>query len=417
MGERAEGEQNRVQAGGGRYLMVLVAMSCLMMASLGLAYKLQGLFFAPVASDLGVGRGQASMMLTILNLTSALAGLLAARLLSRWPLKAVVLSGTVCLAGSTALLSLGSSIAVMYVLSAIQGFGAGLLGAVTVTAVLGGWFQARRALAMSVAFGASGIAGALAAPVVSRVIDAAGWRMGYLVSAALMAALCVPALLLPVRLSAAEAGVSPYGAGSHDERSGAPGAAQAHPIPGALILTLAYGAFVGFSTAITHHFPGYADSAGLPVEVGALMVSVCMLANTAGKVVLGWLIDRFGLRASTMAYLAAALAGAVLLLLVPAVPVVYVAAGLMGCVFALVTVSTAALVRSVFGDGGYGAVYPKANLATTLGSALGVTAVGVAYDATGGYAASLYGLCAMFAICLAAVIYLLRDQGGSPRAV
>ena len=416
MVETAGNQEKRFEAGNGHYLMVLVSMSCLMMASLGLAYKLQGLFFAPVASDLGVGRGQVSMMLTILNLTSALAGLLVARLLQKWPLKAVILAGAVCLAGSTALLSLGKNLAVMYLLSALQGLGAGIVGAVTVTTVLGGWFRARRSLVMSIAFGGSGIAGALLAPVVSHAIDAAGWRSGYLVSAALTAALCLPALLLPVKLTPEEAGFSPYGADSHTEKHGAPSAALGQPVSGAAAIILAYAAIVGFSTALTHHFPGFADSVGLPVEVGALMVSVCMLVNTAGKVVLGWLTDRIGLRASTLAFLAAALLGSALLLLVPAAPAVYVAAGLIGCVFALVTVSVSALVRAVFGSGGYGDVYPKANLASTLGSALGVTFVGFSYDATGGYSYILYGLCAMLAACLAAIAYLLRGRSGAPRA-
>ena len=49
----------------GKYLMVLVSMCGLIAVSLGLLVNVSGLFFAPIAEELGVGRGEVSMTLTI----------------------------------------------------------------------------------------------------------------------------------------------------------------------------------------------------------------------------------------------------------------------------------------------------------------------------------------------------------------
>lgn len=48
-------------------------------------------------------------------------------------------------------------------------------------------------------------------------------------------------------------------------------------------------------TAIPQHFPGM-------IENGAILVSVTMIANTAGKVLFGILADKVGTRKSLLLY-------------------------------------------------------------------------------------------------------------------
>ncbi len=428
--EEEKGEWERMKR---RYVLVMVALCGLTMVSLGLVLKLAGLFFTPVADEFGCGRGEASLALTVVNLASALAGLAAARLVRRMRLRVLVAAGAACTVGGTALLSLAQGLPMLYLLSAVQGFGAGLIGSVLVTDVVGEWFVRRRALAVSVAFGSSGIAGAVFSPLVSRVIQGVGWRAGYLASALIMLVLCLPALLAPVARTPGELGLAPYGAAAREKRAacGTPDGSvgesvtsvdvdadegadksadkEAAPSASARLAAVLYFAFATtMVTAVPHHFPGMAGAYGLAASVGALMISVCMVVNTCGKFALGWAIGRFGLRTAAVADVAMVAGGLALLAAVRTAPGVYVAAALVGCAYSAVTVLLSTLVRALYGDEGYGRVFPKANLASTLGTAVGAPFIGFVFDLTGGYAKALIVLAVLVLAGLVTVLRLPR---------
>ena len=392
-----------------RYVLVLVAMCGLTMVSLGLVLKLSGLFFTPVAAEFGCGRGEVSLSLTVVNLASALAGLVVVRLLRRMRLRPLVALGTACAAGGTALLSLARGLPMLYLLSAVQGFGAGLIGSVLVTDVVGNWFVGKRALAVSVAFGSSGSAGAVFSPLVSWVIQTAGWRVAYLASSSIMLALCLPALLVGIARTPDELGLVPYGA--VDKAKSTAHAAAARPTRGGLAGVLYFAFAATMVTAVPHHFPGIAGTYGLAASVGALMISVCMVVNTCGKFALGWAIGRFGLRNAAVADVALVAGGLVLLSMDHGVPGVYASAALVGCGYSAVTVLLSSLVRAMFGDEGYERAFPKANLASTLGTAAGAPFIGFAFDATGGYTLALLVLAVLVLAGLGTVLRLPKGAG------
>ena len=53
------------------YWMVVIAGCGLISTSIGLGVNVSGLFFGPIASDFGVGRGSVSATLTVYNLVQA----------------------------------------------------------------------------------------------------------------------------------------------------------------------------------------------------------------------------------------------------------------------------------------------------------------------------------------------------------
>jgi len=179
------------------------------------------------------------------------------------------------------------------------------------------------------------------------------------------------------------------------------------PVLGGFVLVCAFSFLATMVTALPHHFAGYADAVGLGAAVGALMVSACMVVNAFGKVCMGWAIDRFGLARASVVDMCLVACGALVLACVPQVPAVYVGAALVGGSYALVTVVLSVLVRRVFGDGGYGRVFPVVNVASTLGTAVGAPVVGLCFDLTGGYGLALVGAAVILAACLAIQICLL----------
>jgi len=104
----------------------------------------------------------------------------------------------IVLAASTAAMGLCQNMAMLYVCSAVRGLSAGLLGSVTATTILNSWFVKNAGLVTSIAFGFSGITGALLSPVISAIISRFNWQTGYFFSAVVIVLMELPAVLLPI---------------------------------------------------------------------------------------------------------------------------------------------------------------------------------------------------------------------------
>lgn len=412
----------------GKYLMVLVSMCGLIAVSLGLLVNVSGLFFAPIAEELGVGRGEVSMTLTIANLVYAVTGLLVGRLLNAKTFKPLIIGGTALMVAGTALLPLFPSLPGLYALNAVRGFGAGLFGIVLVTTVINAWFASGTALMTSIAMGFSGIAAAILSPILSSVIAASGWRAGYLVSAVLAAALCLPAILLPVALTPEDAGLVPFGAedarvdvvqaGGADSakkdsaaKTNTPAAStKSSALPTAIVFALVsvYSIASSMGSVLPQHFPGISESYLMPATVGAGMLSVAMACNTLGKLGLGVLIDTLGTKRSCLLYGVGALVGVLGIAFIPSGTALLVFAGLVGLSYGMATVSVVSVTRESFGAEGYTTYYPRVNLIVTATNAIGTVLVGAIYDGLGSYLVALIMTAVLLVAGLVSLVAVYR---------
>lgn len=397
----------------GRYLLVLVAMCGLTASALGMLTNISGLFFTPIAQELGLGRGSVSVTLTISNLVFALGGICSARLAGPKSFKPMLIVGTALFALGTAGLAAASGLPMLYALNALRGLAAGLVGNVLVTTVINNWFFTGAGLATSIAMGCSGIAGALLSPVVSAVIGAAGWRTGYLFAAGVIALFNLPAILLPIRFRPEDCGMEPLG-GKVEMGPARPSSGGKVSLP-LLGLALAYAVMASYAPALAQHFPGISESCGLGAALGSAMLSVCMVANTAGKIVFGLLADRLGAKLSILLYSGLIAVGALLMLLVHAPGMMLATAALFGLGYALPTVGCVMVTKELFGLERYSQIYPKVNLGTTIANALATSLAGFMYDASGTYTAPLALVIVMMlaAMAVVAAAYGRKARGRS----
>lgn len=259
----------------GTYLLVLVAMCGLLASGIGLVTNIAGLFFDPVATEIGVSKGQVSLMLTICNICFALGGMVAPAFMRARSPKPLLIAATAALAASTVGLSLCHGIWAMYALCVVRGLAAGVVGMVFATTVLGNWFVEGLGLVTSIAFGCSGIAGAIFSPVMSAIIGIVGWRAAYVVVGALTVLLNLPAILFLPAVEPTSCGQRALGASAETEAKGAAKSGQnasggsGGAISAALFcLVLVYAILCSGLTALPQHFPGIAESFGVGV-VGA----------------------------------------------------------------------------------------------------------------------------------------------------
>ncbi len=377
----------------GRHLVVVAAMCGLSAATVGLITNVAGLFFTPMATEFGIMQGAVSLMLTIANICVALGGLATRKLTKLMSLRTLLVAGTAILVGSTLATAFVPGIGIAYVLSATKGLAGGVIGFVLVTYVLNKWFEEQLGLVTSLAMGCSGLAGALFTPLVQSVVNGVGWRAGMVLVAVIMLILCLPAILFVPSCDPGDVGLAPFGSKEIPTSAHVSGTqAQKTPISVNKLLfagAVLYAILSAAVSAMPQHFPGFAEEVGLSAAVGAAMISVCMVANTLGKVVMGWLTDRIGARMSILGYTVLVCASIVALLLVHAPAAFIVAAFFFGLCYSRATVGLSMLCREVFGKRGFGIVYPVAALGCSFSNAVFSSAVGFAFDLTGGYTVSL----------------------------
>jgi MFS family permease len=363
-----------------------------------------------VAAELGVLKGGVSLTLTICNICFALGGMLAPMFMKARNPKPLIIAATAVLAGATAAMSLCHGIGTMYVLCVARGLAAGVVGMVFATTVLGNWFVEGLGLVTSIAFGFSGIAGAVFSPILSNVIQGAGWRTGYMVIAALTVVLNLPAILFLPSVDPVSSGQKALGAPTGRPAAKKAQSKSASRDSGAPISALLFGLLLAYSvicsglTGLPQHFPGIAENFGLGAATGATMLSFCMIANTAGKVLLGALVDKIGAKSSILFYSALVLVAVVLFLFVHGPVVMIVAAVLFGLSYALATVGISMTTRDVFGDENYTRVYPTFSLGGNIANAAFSSIIGFMYDFSGGYTLTLWVMLIMTVVTAGTIV-------------
>lgn len=359
----------------GKYLMVIMALCGVIGASVGIVTNVAGIFFQPVAEELGVGKGQVSLTLTICNFCFAAGGMFCPRLLNDKSFKPTVAVCMMLLSFFTFLLSKCGSIVIMYFCNIFRGISAGIIGMVFVTMTINQWFHQKSALMTSLVLGFSGVAGSFFSPIISNIIDTYGWRAGYQAEALFSVFLILPALLMPIGWNPAGCGMVPYG--WKEELSDVKTDDVNKELSlSVLLIVFICAAIAAFITSFPPHFPGLADNA----EFGSMMLSFCMISNTVGKMALGVLIEKTGVRKGLMIYGGLVIIGIIFISLSDNHLLLLIGAVLIGLSYALGAVGNSLMIKEKFGEKLYGKVYPKISFGGMAANAIGASVIGFFYD-------------------------------------
>jgi MFS family permease len=385
--------------------VVVLSAFTLMFVGFGAAYSF-AVFFRAFEAEFGASRAHVSLVFSLCAFLYFLLGAPGGMLADRYGTRRVALAGVGCLAAGLAAASYATSIEALYATYSIGlGIGIGLTYVPSVAAVQP-WFLRHRALASGIAVSGIGLGNLLGPPLAAWWIGAFGWRGAYLGFAA-------GALVLG---AAAAWAIRNRPAGQARAAGGMPlRAALTTRNFWVLYVTLTLSGFGCFVPLV--HIGPYAVDAGHPESFAVMLASLIGLGSLGGRFVIGGIADRLGrIRALALMYFGM---GTFLLLwwgstgiLALALVAVGVGAFYGGFVATLPPVTMDLFgARSVAGI--IGCLYTGAGIGTLLGP----TAAGAAYDATGSYSAPILGA-AVLAMIAAAGIGLLRPAhsgGGSER--
>jgi MFS family permease len=158
-----------------------VAVACAfvsMFICFGVVYSF-GAFFDPMSLEFGTSSSATSAIFSITTFIFFTGGIFSGMAADRYGPRPVLISGGLAMGAGLYLTSLADSIWVGYV---TYGLGVGMgvaCGYVPMVAVVGAWFERRRAAALGVAVTGVGLGTLVAAPLAAALIDQYGWRQTY----------------------------------------------------------------------------------------------------------------------------------------------------------------------------------------------------------------------------------------------
>jgi predicted MFS family arabinose efflux permease len=373
-----------------------------------------GVFLKPLMADMGWDRAQASFALSFGGFFGAVMVPVFGFLMDRWSIRKVALPGIVIYAATIALLALSPKSLLVFTLLFVLAEGASAIQTpIGYAKAIAAWFDPRRGLALGIAMGGVGLGGFVMPQLAEALIERFTWRGAYLGLALLTAVVALPAVGLWIREPRPGEG----------ERGG-PMTTMAK-LPGLRVrevlvttrfwMLVAVFFLVGISVngTVAHVVPLLTD-AGMPRAQAAATMGVFGLATLCGRLLSGYLVDRFFAAYVATVLFLAPIAGFALLAhphsALPTIGVTLLGLGL-GTEIDLI----AFLVSRYFGQLSFGQLYGFCFMAFGFGSSAGRFLGGYAYDLAHSYNPALIGASIALVIsvvlmnCLGPYVFPVRD--------
>jgi MFS family permease len=294
----------------------------------------------------------------------------------------------------------------------VRGIGFAAVAMFIITLYIGNWFKKGRGTITGIALSGSGIGSAIASPIVTACIEQFGYQRAYIGFVGFTVLTILPVLLF-CPLTPEEVGLKPYGADEVEEEATKDQAAGEDLglklvllSPTFVVLVVLVVAIV-LITTLSGHMASLAQDYGYTAQVGALLLSASMVGNVVSKFVLGALADRIGAFRACVCSLVTTLVGLLLILLnLGGQTALLVSGFLYGTSFSIGSLGISLLTRYIFGDAQYATAYSTISAVTSVASAFGVTAAGLAFDLTGSYAAPIMAGIALACVAGGCLAYL-----------
>jgi len=396
-----------------KHWIVLVSICLMVGSSIGLLVNSNGVFYTPMATDLGVLRGTISLHGTFVSMSTAFASLVIGQFFDRFAWKNTILFGVVFGFVGTLLMAFTSNIILIYIFGIIRGIGSAFFSMVPMTMIVNQWFQKRKGLAIGLASGTSGVFGALAAPVLAAIIEASGWRFAFIVKGVFSVILALPALLIPYAFNPKDEDLLPYGfekeaIDSKPIRQTEPENLSAARISFIALMTLALlNTMVVF---VNQHLPGYGESVGLNSETASFMLSAVMIGNLTGKFSFGAISDKIGTVKTSLGMISISTLSILILIFLQQPFTLVLGSFLYGAIFSVGGVALPLFSTEFFGPVTGVKVYSQVNFIASVGGAVSVSLVGFIYDFTGSFIPAFVMALAFNLINVVAILLAQKQQ-------
>lgn len=367
-------------------------------------------FLKPLAQELHSGRAAISLAFTLFNLMIGICTPVAGTLTDRFPARKIILPcASACVLVLFASNALSSKLWGIYAFYLALGmFGSGT-SIVPYSKVVSQWFDRRRGIALGLMAVGGGLAAVIMPSLAQQLITKVGWRLAY-------TTIALPTLLIAIPLIAAFLKERPEDMGTAPDGSSQL-AATVQPSDEGMSWREAWHtstfwrvlcAYCFVGTGIHGcfiHMAALLNDRGSSLKVAALASSLIGAGSITGRLLSGYLLDRFfAPKVAAVTFGGVALAMA-LLGVFGRIHVALAAAFVIGLGFGAEGDIIAYLISRYFGLLSFGEIYGYAFSAFVITGGLGPLLMGVGLDRTGSY---LIPLMAFSAAALIAVLFVAR---------
>lgn len=366
-----------------------------------------GVFAPYLAKEFGWSFGEIMAGLTITTVVVIVAAPAAGILCDRFGTRRVAISSLVMFGlAYLSLAMLGNSLVRFYLTWAvIATLGAGTLP-ITFTRTVNQWFDRHRGVALGIAMTGTGVFGVLCKPLLAWVIGGWGWRAGYVALGLLPLALALPAVLLLFREPAQSALAE--GTGSSAELPGLTKGEALRQWRFWLIAVVLLPISFSLAGAVPNLEPILLDR-GIDQATILTLTPLIGLTAIAGRIVGGWLLDRFWAPAVAFVLLGAPAISCVILASAQLDPgMARFAILLLGFALGIEYDVVAYLTSRYFGMKSYSAIYSVFYVCFATGAGFGPLIFGIIRDWSHDFAPALLSAAVALPVCAGAFLFLGR---------
>jgi MFS family permease len=369
-------------------------------------------FYPYFVQDLHFSRAQLTQGFLLGFLFAGLPfGIIAGALIDRIGARTVILAGIGLVSASLILMSRVSQFWQFELLCIVEVIGYVFAGPIANQVLVARWFERRRGQAMGYAYLGLGLGGVVAPVLVNYLARTLGWRHALEIIGAAIALVLVPTGLWITRSNPTDCGIDPkqFGEASDKLNAALPapasgGVAQAVRTTPFWFILLGSALAIGAIGAVIQHFILFLKDSGYSTTVASRYLSILLTASLGGRVVVGYIADRFS-KSFIMAIFYFLIGASVLLLAHPQSTTAVWAFTLifgfsMGADYMLIPL----VVSENFGTASLGKILSLIIMGYSVGQWAGPWLVGRLFDARHNYDLA-WTLIAAFAMIGAVAIY------------
>lgn len=377
----------------GNYYVWIVVTACVLFETiaLGLGTATSNLYVKPICDDMHFSRSSFALVFSIMSIFNTIASLTFGFVHKKIGVHVIFLIGVVTEAAAFFIYYSAQTLSSFYLGAFLMGIGLMYLGAIPLSLVVGNWFIEKRGTILGIVFAGSGIGGMILNPLISSWIIAYGWRQAYFYSFLIVICCSIPALLL-IREKPSDIGLKPYGAEKRGKENnnlihrhnGLPWKeAVKHPH-----LWLSLLGVMLFGVSIQGMFlstAAFLNDRGIQAQLIGFVMSIVFFSNLAGKVLLGIVNDRFGIRPVIITTHTAFLIAAVILVFTNNTLFTFLFAIFFGIAGVMLTTPISIITSTLFGDRDYSTIFGMIMASFTIGVSIGTPVNGLSFDLFSSY--------------------------------
>lgn len=397
--------------------VIAISGTFVLAIGMGVVFNCFSQFIKPVCEDLGFTRRAMSLNQTLISMCQIPVALFWGQFIKRFKVKNIMLVSALICPTAFFAYSLVSNIWSFYFLSMLVGVSYTLVSVLPYTCIISNWFIEKRGLATGLCFMGSGLGGMLFNPLLSAWLIEYGWRRSFQILGSIMFVIMVVCVLL-LKDRPEDMGLKPLGYENRKLSQDAPGEltgiSYAQAKRSALFWAISLcglGLNVSLTSMPQTSSPHLTD-VGYTPAFAAGMVSISMGALSVGKILLGHLYDRFGIRRTSVMAIFTGLMGLTGIYFCQyrvALPFIVLGIGI-SCSFG--TVANPIVLQALFGKKDFGAIMGLFTAISSIGTALCPLMNNMVYDMFESYRPAYVCWGVVVALVLLFFIWKLPDNTG-----